>query len=145
MIANHKGEIPFLILSLPFILGIGLAITFPSPANINWLVTMAVILNLIFITLNLAYTKLSIYKHRWIGGGLIATILFLAGYISLINNNELNNKKHFSKAPAQYLAAKISNEPVFKNGWLRFTVDIEQTVNNNKRAAATGTLLITLK
>lgn len=145
MIANHKGEIPFLILLLPFILGISLAINFPSDVNIKSLILFLFVSGSIFIGFNLGYTRLSIYKHRWIGGGLIVIILFLAGYLSLVNNNELNNKKHFSKASAQYLVAKINSEPVYKNGWLRFTVNVEQTINNNKHADATGTLLITLK
>jgi len=145
MIANHKGEIPFLILLLPFILGIGLAINFPSAININWLAILFLVSSLAFITLNLGYKQLSVYKNRWTGGAFITIILVLAGYISLVNNNELNNKQHFSKTPAQYLLTKINSEPVFKNGWLRFTVNVEQTVNNNKHAAATGTLLITLK
>ena len=145
MIANHKGEIPFLILLLPFILGIGLAINFPQATNIQALIWIAVVICIVFIALNLAYNKLSVYKNRWIGGALIAAILVLGGYISLVNNNELNNKDHFSKAPAQYMVVKINSEPTFKNGWLRFTASVEQTVNNNKHAAANGTLLITLK
>ena len=145
MIANHKGEIPFLILLFPFVLGIGLAINFPSPQYINWLLVPGVVISLVFIALNFTYTQLSVYKNRWIGGSLLTIILLLSGYISVINNNELNNQKHFSKVPAQFLVAKINSQPVFKNGWLRFTVNVEQTVNNNKRAAATGTLLITLK
>jgi len=145
MIANHKGEIPFLILLLPFILGIALAINFPHAANIKVLIWVSAIITLIFICLNLGYKRLSIYKHRWIGGILIAVFLFLAGYIPLVNNNELNNKQHFSKVPAQYLVTKINSEPAFKNGWLRFTVNVEETVNNNKHSPATGTLLITIK
>ena len=145
MIANHKGEIPFLILLLPFILGIGLAINFPPAININYLFILFVVSGLVFIAFNLSYTQLSIYKHRWVGGSLITAILLLAGYISLVNNNELNNKQHFSKTPAQYLVAKINSEPVFKNGWLRFTVNAQEAVNNNKHSPATGTLLITLK
>src|SRR6266481_6448869 len=142
MIANHKGEIPFLILLLPFILGIGLAINLPAAANINWLVISFFFISLIFITLNFTYARLKLYKFRWIGGILITFILFLSGYISVIKNNELNNKHHFSKAQAQYLIVKISNEPALKNGWLRFTAEVEETVNNGKKAQSSGTLIL---
>jgi len=146
MIANHKGEIPFLILLFPFILGIGLAINFPLPQYINRLLVLDVVISLVFIALNLAYTQLSVYKNRWIGGALLSIILVLSGYISVITNNELNNQRHFSKVPAQYLVSKINSEPVFKNGWLRFTVSVEEIVNsNNRRTPVTGTLLVTLK
>ena len=145
MIANHKGEIPFLILLMPFILGIGLAINFSAGANVNWLTIAFLTLTAIFIALNLSYSKFKIYRSQWIGGVLIIVILFLAGSISAINNNELNNKQHFSKQPAQFLAVKIASEPVLKNGLYRFGVEVEATVNKGKRLAATGTLLLTLK
>src|ERR1700744_2914557 len=126
MIANHKGEIPIFILLIPFILGITLAVNFPANSSLQWLIISLITLSLIFISLNLSYTKLHLYKHRWIGGSLITIILILAGYTSLIKNNELNNKQHFSKFPSQYLIGKISNEPILKNGWLRFTINVEQ-------------------
>ena len=145
MIANHKGEIPFLILLLPFILGIGLAINLPAASYTNLLISSFFVLGLIFIILNFTYARLKLYKFRWIGGILITFILFLSGYIIVIKNNELNNKHHFSKAPAQYLIVKISNEPSLKNGWLRFTADVEETVNNGKKAQSSGTLILSLK
>ena len=145
MIANHKGEIPFLILLLPFILGIGLAINLPVVPSINLLIISFFVLSVIFIILNLTYTRLGIYKLRWIGGILITCILFLSGYISVIKNNELNNKLHFSKAQAQHLIVKINNEPVLKNGWLRFTVNVEEAVSNSKMSPSVGTLLLSLK
>lgn len=145
MIANHKGEIPFLILWLPFILGIGLAINFPAVININLLIISFFVLSLIFIVLNLSYARLGLYKFRWVGGIFITCILFLSGFISLVKNNELNNKLHFSKTQAQYLVVKINNEPVLKNGWLRFTANVEETVNNSKRSPSAGTLILSLK
>lgn len=145
MIAQHKGEIPFLILLLPFILGIGLAINLSPGADINRLTIFFFALTVIFIGLNLGYVKLNVYKSRWIGGALITLILFIAGYISVVNNNELNKKQHFSKLPAQYLVVKINNEPVLKNGVYRFTVDVEETVDRGKKAVADGTLLVALK
>jgi len=145
MIANHKGELPFFLLLIPFILGIGIAYTFPFDGYDKWLAGLFTVFCVIFIALNLVYSRFNLHKFRWIGGIFIAVILFLAGSICLINNNELNNKNHFSKTPAQYLIGKINNEPVFKNGWLRFTVSVEKNVNNSKKTPSSGNLLITLK
>ncbi|ASU34295.1 ComEC/Rec2 family competence protein [Mucilaginibacter xinganensis] len=145
MIAKHKGEIPFLILLLPFILGISLAINFSTLSNINLLTVLFFALSLIFILLNLTYTKIGLYRSRWIGGILITCILFLSGFISVIRNNELNNNHHFSKASAQYLVVKINNEPILKNGWIRFIATVEETVNNGKSTPSSGTLLLALK
>ncbi|MDP9081544.1 MAG: ComEC family competence protein [Bacteroidota bacterium] len=145
MIASHKGEIPFLIYLLPFIAGIGFAINLHPAINLDWFIIAFGVFTLFFIALNVTYSKLKLYKSQWIGGLLIAAILFTSGYIRVIQNKETNNKDHFSRAKAQQLVVKINNEPILKNGWLRFTTSVEATVNNSKTTSATGTLLITLK
>jgi competence protein ComEC len=145
MIAEHKGEIPVFVLILPFCAGIGLGINLLSGTNINWLTGIFIALCFVFILLNLTYTRLGFYKAQWIGGALITFLLFLAGWISVIRYNELNNTNHFSKVPAQYLVVKINNEPSFKYGMLRFTADVMASANRGEKQAVSGTLLITLK
>lgn len=145
MIANHKGEVPFLILLLPFILGIGWAINFPSGVNVHWLTILLLVLIAVFIGLNIVYTRLKVYKSQWIGGTLITTILFIAGYICTNNNNELNNRLYFATQKSDLIAVKITSEPLLKNNLYRFTAAVEETVNAGKRQPACGTLLITLK
>ncbi len=145
MIPNHKGEIPVVVLLLPFLLGIGFGVYLLSGANVNWLIAVSLFLSLVFIILNLNYSRFSIYKNRWLGGTLITIILFLFGWISVIKYNELNNGDHFSKTPAQYLVVKINTEPALKNGFLRFTAKVEESVNNGKKSAVSGTLLISIK
>jgi competence protein ComEC len=145
MIANHKGEIPVVVLLLPFLLGIALGLNLLSGTNTWWLTVAFVLLSLLFIALNLAYSKLNIYKYRWLGGSLIIIILFLFGWVSVIKYNELHNSDHFSKAPAQYLLVKINDEPILKNGLLRFTADVEYRVDGVKRMPTSGTLLVAIK
>ena len=145
MIPNHKGEIPAVLLLLPFLLGIGLGLNLLAGANATWLIATFAALNLAFILLNLYYNQFRLYKSRWLGGVLIAVILFLSGLIRINGYSELNNSDHFSKIPGQYLVVKITNEPTFKNGLLRFTTNVEESINNGKKTATSGTLLITLK
>jgi competence protein ComEC len=145
MIANHKGEIPFVILLIPFIAGITLGLNFSAYADTAILIILLVVLSSIFILLNIAYKKFHIYKSRWIGGVLINLILFLAGWISIVNYSELNKSNHFSRTPAQYLIVRINNEPVLKNGYYRFTTRVVETVNKSNKTAVSGTLLIALK
>lgn len=145
MIANHKGEIPFVILIIPFLLGIGVALNYARFADTDWLVIIAFALSTVFITLNIAYKKFNVYKIRWVGGVLITCILFLFGWISVAGYSELNRADHFSKTQSQYLVVKINNEPVLKNGLLRFTVSVEESISNKIKAPTSGTLLITLK
>lgn len=145
MIANHKGEIPFVILIIPFILGTAIGLNYNSFANINFLLIVLIIFSTIFIILNIAYKRFNIYKVRWIGGTLIALILFLSGWISIAGYSELNRADHFSKTPAQYLVVRINNEPIAKNGYIRFTAKVEAAVNGTNPTATSGTLLISLK
>ncbi len=145
MIANHKGEIPFAVLIIPYLLGIGLGLNLLAGADLSWLTIIFFSLGIIFIALNLNYARFKIYKYRWFGGALITLILLLFGWISVIRYNELNDSLHFSKTPAQYFVVKINNEPNLKNGLLRFTADIEGSINNGKKTNVNGTLLIAIK
>lgn len=145
MIANHKGEIPVVVLLLPFLLGIGLGIDLFAGANTTWLMIAFIALCVVFIILNLTYTQLKLYKTRWIGGSLITVILFLLGWLSVTQYKELNKKDHFSKVKSQYLVVKINSEPNLKNGLLRFTADVEESIINKKKSTVSGTLLIAIK
>jgi len=145
MIANHKGEVPFFLLLLPFLLGIGLGIDVLSAARLSWLLITFLSLCCIFILFNVYYNRLSLYKYRWLGGSLVTLILFLFGWILVIQYNELNDKTHFSKIPGQYLIVQINSEPIVKNGYTRFTADVKESVHNHKRTTVSGTLLLATK
>ncbi|MES2428180.1 MAG: ComEC/Rec2 family competence protein [Bacteroidota bacterium] len=144
MLANHKGEIPFLVLLLPFLLGISIGLCFSSAIWLYWILAPLLFLSIAFIVLNLNYTRFALYRIRWIGGLLMTLILFLAGWFSVIRYNELNSADHFSKASAQHLLVKINNEPTVKNGLTRFTALVEQRVNSGKPVKASGSIIVTL-
>ncbi|SDT30472.1 competence protein ComEC [Mucilaginibacter mallensis] len=145
MIANHRGEIPFVVLIIPFLLGISVGLNFTHATDVTPLTILFHSLSFIFIALNLTYKRFNIYKYRWLGGSLMVGILLLFGCISVINYNELNRSTHFSKTTAQYAIVKISNEPVLKNGLFRFKADVKESVSNGKQTPVTGNLLITIK
>jgi competence protein ComEC len=144
MIANHKGEIPVVVLILPFLAGITVGINFLS-IELWWLLPLISGLMATFIFLNFTYNPFKIYKARWIGGLLLSAILFLLGSMVTINQNELNKASHFSKKPAQYLVGVISREPKIKNELTRFTLSVEQSIQNGKAEKANGSILITIK
>jgi competence protein ComEC len=145
MIPNHKGEIPVVILLIPFLLGIGLGLNLPAGAGIFWLSIIFFTLSFVFIALNLNYSRFGLYKHRWLGGIFIVLILFLFGWINASRFSELNKSDHFSKIPSQYLVVKITNEPTLKNGILRFTAAVEESISKAKKTNTSGTLLIAIK
>jgi competence protein ComEC len=145
MIPNHKGEIPVVILLIPFLLGIVSGLNLLQGVDINWLLAAFTFFSFVFVLLNLNYNRFKLYKARWLGIVLIFAILFLFGWINVIRYNELNKSDHFSKIKSKYLVVKISNEPTLKNGLVRFTANVETTINNGQKSAASGTLLITIK
>jgi len=145
LIANHKGEIPFIVLLLPFLTGIWLGLSCSSALYFYWTVVPLLLLALIFVAFNIGYTKLGLYKKRWIGGVLINLVLFFAGWFCVIENDQLNQPTHFTKHSSQHLIAQINSEPISKNGLLRFSANIEQQENKKQVNKSTGTLLITIK
>nr|WP_067060630.1 ComEC/Rec2 family competence protein [Mucilaginibacter sp. L294] len=144
MIAKHKGEIPVVVLLLPFLAGIGGGFLYPGTNTLFALIALA-ILSLLFIGLNLWHTPLKVYKIRWLGGVLIFPILFLLGLFITTSHNELNNPDHFSKNPSQQLAVVITSEPKVKDNLVRFTADIRQSVASGQFTKSSGTILITIK
>lgn len=145
MIANHKGEIPVVILLIPFLLGISVGINLNSVAYLMPVAVGFAGLLILFLLLNFYYNRFKVYKRRWLGGIIIHLLLFLAGWIAVINNNELNNPGHFSKLPAQRLLVRINNEPQIKNGLIHFTANVLANINQKHSLPATGTLMITIK
>ena len=143
--ATHKGEILFVILLLPFLAGIGMAFCFASPVLLPYLASLSTGSSLLFVLLNIFYTRFKIYRSRWMGGLLINIILLLIGWVTVISYSELNKPNHFSKTPAQYLVVKINDEPKLNGDILRVTATVEETVSNGLNTPATGTLLIAIK
>ncbi|MFD0764705.1 ComEC/Rec2 family competence protein [Mucilaginibacter lutimaris] len=144
MIAKHKGEIPIVVLLLPFLAGITGALLRLHTSN-NFVLAALITFTLIFIGLNLAYAKLHIYKARWLGGALLYTILFLFGWFVTINHNQLNQPDHFSKKAAQKMLINITSEPKVKDDMVRFTADVKAVSNDNRVTKTSGTLLVTIK
>jgi competence protein ComEC len=144
MIANHKGEVPVVVLILPFLAGIISSLSYLS-SNAFWITALLIVLSIAFIALNLTYNQFSIYKVRWLGGSLIYLILLLLGWMITYQHNELNQNDHFSKKPAQYLTVVINSEPKLKGDLVRFTADVKQAINKDKTKKVSGSVLISIK
>jgi competence protein ComEC len=145
MIAKHKGEIPVVVLLLPFLAGISCGLFFSGTGTLFTTIIALTALSSLFIGLNIWYNPLKVYKIRWLGGILIFPILFLLGLFITTRNNELNKPGHFSKANSQQLVAVITSEPKVKDDLVRFTADVRQSVANGQAIKTSGTILITIK
>ncbi|MEO6149688.1 MAG: ComEC/Rec2 family competence protein [Mucilaginibacter sp.] len=140
----HKGAIPFVLLLIPYLLGIAAGINLFPQTDLTLLLTCLCIALVAFISLNIFYSKWT-YKVSWLGGTIMFIVLVITGIANTIQSNQLNNKDHFSHLTAQHLLVKIIDEPVWKNDALKFTVTVEQTVTPGKKIAASGKVLISIK
>ena len=145
MLANHKGEIPVFLLLIPFITGIWSGLTVTPILNTGVLYSLLLITALVFIILSFVYSKLNIYKVRWLGGSLVTVIVFLFGWIITLKNSELSAGAHFSKILGRTLIVQINNEPIVRNGLTRFTATVKESVKGKKENPTSGTLLIAIK
>jgi competence protein ComEC len=143
MIAKHKGEIPVVVLLLPFLAGISGGLLYQGNSSIPFIAL--VFLSVLFTCLNIWYTPLKVYKMRWLGGVLISLITLLLGFVITSHHNELNDPNHFSMQPAQQFVAVITSEPKVKDNLVRFTADVKVNINKGKVTKTGGTILITIK
>lgn len=145
MLANHKGEIPFVILLIPFIAGIGLALSFPNSKFSFPSITILIGLSIVYIILNLSYKSLSLHKQPLIGGMLLHSILFLSGWVCTANYSQLKSREHFSRHSSKQLVVSIANEPAIKNGYVRFAAKVNEAIDNKQRSAVSGKMLVSIK
>ena len=143
MIPKHKGEIPVVILLIPFICGIAFCYNFVPHITTVGLIAALGFLSAVFVILNRFYFRL--LKIRWLSGLTIHLILFFFGWALVTRHDERKASDHFSKAKAQSFIATLTTDPVLKNGYYHFTAAIKASADSGKISAASGNLLVLLK
>jgi competence protein ComEC len=143
MIPKHKGEIPVVILLIPFICGIAFGYNFLPHITTIGLITALGFLSTVFVILNRFYFRL--LKIRWLSGLTIHLILFFFGWALVTRHDERKVPDHFSKAKAHSFIATLTTDPVLKNGYYHFTAAINASADSGKISAASGNLLVLLK
>ena len=141
----YKGEVPFVRLLIPLIIGISLGYIFPYPFILSWRVIMALPILGIFIMLLVKYKSLSLYRSAWLFGLIIHVYILLTGYGLTIYLSERYDKKHFSVQKAEAFIIQIRNEPKLSNGILRFEAKVIRSYPNKKSEITSGKLLIAAK
>ncbi|WP_026898501.1 ComEC/Rec2 family competence protein [Daejeonella oryzae] len=140
-----KGEIPFVRLLIPFILGIVFALQKGFEHFYNVIPGLLSITSLGIVILNIYYKRWHVFKKRWLPGLLIHIFLFLAGFIITIQSTQILNTDHFSKIKGQALVVNSISEPKLTGDILRFEATVLQVINFNTAFPSTGKLLIALK
>ncbi|RVU01049.1 ComEC family competence protein [Mucilaginibacter limnophilus] len=144
MTVRYTGTLPFIFLLLPYCIGIGAGLGFDATNTVNYLM-IAAVLAAAFILINFLYKPLRIYKANWLGGVLLFVFLFIVGVLNVGVNKGMNHKDHFSFKKADELLIKIIEEPLVKNGTVRFTAEVKQLFNKTNPLHTSGKILIYIK
>lgn len=141
----YKGEIPFVRLLLPLIVGIACGYLWaiePIFQRIGWLM---VLLPIILVFLVIYYRKLSLYKKRWIPGLIIHTYFFVLGYLLVIHHSMRFDERHFSNRAVDGFMVTVNNEPKIAADIVRFECKVLRAIRAGRSAQVNGRLLIALK
>ncbi|MCD8739548.1 ComEC family competence protein [Mucilaginibacter roseus] len=145
MKASHKDAYPFVLLLAPFAAGILFAIKLPVIHEHIWPAWLCFTCVSLFISLNIFYRRLRVYKHAWLGSALAAVFLFTAGIMLTGHSIAINRADHFSKINATALVVRVITEPIHKNANIRFTAVVYQAVTNKGQSkVVSGNLSIML-
>lgn len=146
MLADHKGEIPFVVYLLPFMVGIALALQFnPVYYQPALLITFSILLSA-FILLNLFYKHTSLHRKLWIGGLLAQALILFTGVLCTLSYDSRNNDTYFAKTAGEHLLVKVATEPQYKNNILRFTaatLNLSDSIGHHHEVS--GNLLLAMR
>ena len=140
-----KGEIPFVRLLLPLILGISLGYFFHSHLFQVLSFYTILLFAVLFATLVITYKVKSIYRNNWLVGIIVHSLLFAAGcYLTIYSSNRYS-PINFQKYQANALIIKVISEPNLKGDIMRFESYVLQSVKGKSSKQVNGKLLIALK
>lgn len=121
---NNWHSFPFLRFVFFLILGILSSVYF----TISWQIILG-IFSISLIIFNLYFWKKDLTKSTWN----IPVLCFSIGYLLTFIHTDKNNSQHFSHYNFINFEAKICSEPILKNEYLRFNVEVEKIQLENKK------------
>lgn len=140
----HKGEIPFVRLLIPLILGVGFGWFLPEPIVLQWGIISLIFILAVFTLLLIFYKRALFYRYPWILGVTVHVFLFLVGYLLCLKADERDDPKYFT-ADADALVLQITNEPKSNGSNMRFQTDVVQCLKNKIFYQTKGKLMVMLK
>ncbi|MEJ7694991.1 ComEC/Rec2 family competence protein [Daejeonella sp.] len=141
----YKGEIPFVRLIVPLILGILSGYYFASERLFNSAPIFAFICFLILGILIFNYKRLSIYRVKWIVGLISHFIIAATGYWLTVYSSEKYDKSHYSLQKADAFVVKIKSEPRMSNYVSRFEASVVASYFQGRKDNATGKIIVSIQ
>lgn len=141
----YKGEIPFVRMLIPLIIGIAFAYHFPSRYVPQYWVS-ATAFFLVLLTLFLFfYKRYKLFRLSWVAGIIIQFILFSTGAGLTADSSKLFDSRSFAVKESDYLSLRLMSEPSESKGIIRVEAEVLQGFNGNEIYDASGNLLVLIK
>lgn len=141
----YKGEVPFVRLLIPLIIGIYLGCYFAHASLLKWALIVGLILPAVFAFLLYRYKIYSLYRASWLFGLIIHSYILLSGYSLTGYSTGKFDDRHFSFQEADAFVLQIRSEPKSSNGIIRFESEALRYYFKKETGPATGKLLLTIK
>jgi competence protein ComEC len=140
-----KGEIPFVRLLIPLILGIIIALNHGHPFIYSWGKFILLIIQIIFLILWLGYKKYSLFRWSWVFGLFIYFYLSILSYTLTVHYSGKFNPQYFSAQKSEFLVLRIVNEPKLDASLLRAETEVQASYIKNDFFKSTGKLMLSIK
>ncbi|WP_158828462.1 ComEC/Rec2 family competence protein [Mucilaginibacter lacusdianchii] len=144
MFTIRKSEVPFIILLLPFLVGIGLGLRFNYPNYVSYAYWAFGVSGSLFLLFNLLYKQWQVHRYTWLGGISLHFTLICAGWFCVLLRSELNSPHHFSRQKADHLLVKVIDEPKRSAQFFRMVCVVESVASHKELRQANGKLLLTI-
>lgn len=140
----YKGEVPFVRLLVPLVVGILFAWFWPEVLPAQWGMGGLLITLILFAILMVCYQQRSLYRRSWILGGVIHVFLLLLGYVLCLLADQRCHVSYFTTDADAFLC-QITTEPKLTGSTIRFQADVIQGIKNNNTYQTKGQLAIAVK
>lgn len=141
----YKGEVPFVRLLVPVVLGITSGRFFAHSFPIKWGGELCLLILCIFLSLLLAYKRFSLYKQAWIFGLIIHAFLYILSFSLTIYRSERFDPLRFNLLKADLLLVRVQNEPRMANGNFRFEGEAIGVFDKQSLKHSMGKILISMQ
>jgi competence protein ComEC len=140
-----KGEVPFVRLLFPLILGILAGNTLADSFIYSWgIILIFTTLGLYFLLL-IGYKKYQLYRWGWLFGFLIHVHLAFLAYGLTVHYSGRFDPSNFSRLKSESLLVKIINEPKVTAGIVRFESEVIAVYSDKHIQNSKGKLLVALR
>jgi competence protein ComEC len=140
-----KGEIPFVRLLIPYILGVIIAYHFPHKFIYGWGIFLLIFIPSLYVILLMSYKKHRLYRWSWGFGLLIHSFLGLLSYSLTVHYSARFDPDYFSAFKSELLLVKIINEPKLSSGIIRFESEVSAIYSEGSIRNTQGKLLVAIK